>query len=463
MGDRRRVRAFAAVFAVLCAAAALWAAPPRVVSAMPDMAETGVDPGLTEIVVTFDQDMRPGGQSICGGGPTFPELTGAPVWRDPRTLVIPVRLGPGKRYDLSINCPAAKNCRSARGEPAEPYPISFRTRGEGEEAAELSPDQARACLGEFRRAIDERYAYRDDRGLDWDNLFEQHRAEFESAATPAAFARAASRLLGWTGDLHCHVRVGEFVLPGGKRAVDPNFNGRLLDKLVPNLVKPHPAVVHGRFEDGIGYILIAGWGSDPALAAAAHAALDSMLDAPGIIIDVRPNSGGDELVARRFASRFVAERAVYSKNRYRDPAAADGWGPMYERVIEPAEEGKRYRGPVVVLMGPACMSSCESFLLMMRHGAKAELIGEKSWGSSGNPKPIELSCGVTVVLSCWQDLQPDGTTVEGKGIEPDVVVVARSETMVNRDPVIDEGLKRVRAGVRRGGAEDTKKAPTTGG
>lgn len=463
MGDRRGLPAFAAVVAVLCAAATLRAAPPRVVGAMPDMAESTVDPGLTEIVVTFDQDMRPGSHSVCGGGPMFPELTGPIRWRDARTAVIPVRLGPGKRYDLSINCPAARGFQSAAGAPAEVYPISFRTRGEGEEAAALSPDQARACLGELRRAIDERYAYRDDRGLDWDDLFEQHRAEFDAAATPAAFARATSRLLGWTGDLHCHVRAGEFVLPGGKRAVDPNFNGRLLDRLVPNLIKSHNAVVHGRFDDGVGYILIAGWGSEPAFAASAHAALDAMIDAPGIIIDVRPNSGGDELVARGFASRFVAERAVYSKNRYRDPAAADGWGPMYERVIEPAEEGKRYRGPVVVLMGPACMSSCESFLLMMRHGAKAELIGERSWGSSGNPKPIELSCGVTVVLSSWQDLQPDGTPVEGKGIEPDVVVVAKSETMVKRDPVVEEGLKRVRAGVRRGGEEDTKAAPTTGG
>ncbi|MBX3405947.1 MAG: hypothetical protein KF869_04200 [Phycisphaeraceae bacterium] len=441
MGDRRGVRAFAAVVAVLYAAATLWAAPPRVVGAMPDMAETGVDPGLTEIVITFDQEMQPGGQSICGGGPTFPELTGAPVWRDPRTLVIPVRLVPGKRYDLSINCSAAKNCRSARGEPAEPYPISFRTRDEGETAPALTPEQARACLDELRRAIDERYAYRDDRGLNWDDLFEQHHAEFESAATPAAFARATSRLLGWTGDLHCHVRIGEFVLPGGKRAVDPNFNGRLLDKLVPNLAKPHNAVVHGRFPDGVGYILIAGWGSDPALAAAAHAALDSMLDAPGVIIDVRPNSGGDELVARGFAGRFVAEPAVYSRNQYRDPAAAGGLGPMIDRVVPPTPDRPRYTGRLAVLMGPACMSSCESFLLMMRHGAGAKLIGEKSWGSSGNPKPIELSCGVTVVLSSWRDFEPDGTLLEGRGIEPDVRVPASRQDLQTTDSVLEAGLK----------------------
>lgn len=88
------------------------------------------------------------------------------------------------------------------------------------------------------------------------------------------------------------------------------------------------------------------------------------------------------------------------------------------------------------------MSSCESFLLMMRHGAKATLIGEKSWGTSGNPKPVELSCGVTVVLSSWQDYQPDGTLLEGKGIEPDVVVRSTAEERVTKDPVLEEARRR---------------------
>jgi C-terminal processing protease CtpA/Prc len=189
-----------------------------------------------------------------------------------------------------------------------------------------------------------------------------------------------------------------------------------------------------------------------------HDALDELADAPGIVIDVRPNSGGDELVARRFAERFVAERAVYSKNRYRDAAAAEGWGPMYDRAVDAGPEGKRYRGRAVVLMGPANMSSCESFLLMMRHGAKAELIGEKSWGSSGNPKPLELSCGVTVVLSSWQDFDVDGTMIERKGIEPDVVVKATAETLRAGDPVIEEGLRRVRGAVHRGGEEDAEES-----
>jgi hypothetical protein len=433
------------VFAGVVLVVAVLAAgkPPRVVSASPDHADIGVDAGTTEIVVTFDQDMRTGGQSVCGGGPTFPELTGPPVWRNARMVVMPVRLEAGKRYDLSVNCQGGQNFRSVKGEPADVYPISFSTGKPGEVVAVISPEQAKAAAAELWKAIDERYAYRDECGVDWRAAREEFQPALEAAKTPAEFARAVSRLLGETGDIHTHVRVGEFVLPGGKRRVDPNFNGQVIEKVVPGVQKRHHAVVSGRFDDGVGYILISGWGSDPAQEAAMHDALDELADAPGIVIDVRPNSGGDELVARRFAERFVAERAVYSKNRYRDAGPAEGWGPMYERVVGPGPEGKRYRGRAVVLMGPANMSSCESFLLMMRHGARAKLIGEKSWGSSGNPKPVELSCRVTVVLSSWQDFDVDGAMIERKGIAPDVEVKTTAEELRTKDPVIEEGRRQL--------------------
>ena len=45
-----------------------------------------------------------------------------------------------------------------------------------------------------------------------------------------------------------------------------------------------------------------------------------------------------------------------------------------DRVIAPVEEGPHYRGPVAVLMGPACMSSNESFVLMMRTCSRVALV-----------------------------------------------------------------------------------------
>ena len=47
-----------------------------------------------------------------------------------------------------------------------------------------------------------------------------------------------------------------------------------------------------------------------------------------------PNSGGNELLARQVAAWFVAGTRTYAKNRYRERAGKDGFGPVLERQIE---------------------------------------------------------------------------------------------------------------------------------
>jgi C-terminal processing protease CtpA/Prc len=82
---------------------------------------------------------------------------------------------------------------------------------------------------------------------------------------------------------------------------------------------------------------------------------------------------------------------------------------------------------------------------MMRHGAGARLFGERSGGSSGNPKPHDLGNGVTAFLPSWQDMLPDGTLLEGKGVEPDQVVKAAPGDFARGDPVLDAALKWLRS------------------
>ncbi|MBN2584189.1 MAG: hypothetical protein JXL80_14095, partial [Planctomycetes bacterium] len=115
-----------------------------------------------------------------------------------------------------------------------------------------------------------------------------------------------------------------------------------------------------------------------------------------------------------------------------------------DRTIHPKRGRPKYRGKVAVLMGPVNMSSCESFLLMMKHGAGATLVGQTSYGSSGNPKPSALGNGVTVFLPSWRDLLPDGTLLEGKGITPDVAVETTPEALTRSDAVLEAALKLLR-------------------
>ena len=114
-----------------------------------------------------------------------------------------------------------------------------------------------------------------------------------------------------------------------------------------------------------------------------------------------------------------------------------GSGEVGSRWLEP--RGTRCTGPVVVLTGPACASSNEAFLLMMR-ASGAKLVGERSRGSSGNPRPVELDNGVVLYVPTWQALDADGKPLEGIGIAPDVEV-----PWGGGDPVYDRALELLRA------------------
>ena len=206
-----------------------------------------------------------------------------------------------------------------------------------------------------------------------------------------------------------------------------------------------PTVNVGRFADGVGYLLIGSFSGGEAAIQPALDALAEMKDAPGLILDVRANGGGNEGMAQRLAACFVQRPAVYSRHEKSAPDVPGGWSKPIDRVIAPAKDGPSFSGRVAVLMGPSNMSSCESFLLMMRHGARSQLVGARSRGSSGNPQPHDLGNGVTVYLPSWRDLLPDGTLLEGNGVVPDVDVATTPNGLTQSDPVLERALAWLRA------------------
>lgn len=420
------------------------AEPPIALRVTPPHGETDVDPALGELRVEFDQDMSTGGYSLCGGGPNFPKF-GKPRWLDKRTLVASMELEPGHAYALSLNCRSASNFRGVGGEALWPHEVNFRTRALDQPApAKRSADDNRQALEKLRDAIENRYSYRDLHGVDWKKRFAEHEASILAAESPAALAQAIANVLRAARDLHISLTFGNTRIGTFQRSVAANVNLGYLKKRVPGWKERSNNVYSGRFDDGTAYILIASWSDADSTLKPALEALGELADAKALVIDVRPNSGGNESLAAQFAGSFVAEPAVYSRHLVRAPSAEGGWSDPIDRVVRPTESGPKFRGKAAALMGPANMSSCESFLLMMKQAAGCLLVGDRSYGSSGNPKPHDLGGGVRVFLPSWRDLLPDGAMLEGRGIDPDVKVPAAAEAFKDGDPVLDAALEKLR-------------------
>lgn len=112
---------------------------PEILASNPAIGASEIDPGLTAITVTFDQDMG-GGFSWTGGGELYPETTGKPHWIDKRTCELPVKLVEGRVYRVGINSKSFKNFCGENGIPARDRVLYFATKGAPPEAlAGLTP------------------------------------------------------------------------------------------------------------------------------------------------------------------------------------------------------------------------------------------------------------------------------------------------------------------------------------
>lgn len=103
-------------------------AAPRLLSCVPAPGDRKVDPGLSEMVLTFDRPMKDPGWSIVGGGPKMPKV-GAPRFDEGRTVwTAPITLQPGHDYELWLNSAQYEGFRAEDGTPLEPVHLSFSTR-----------------------------------------------------------------------------------------------------------------------------------------------------------------------------------------------------------------------------------------------------------------------------------------------------------------------------------------------
>jgi RNA polymerase sigma-70 factor (ECF subfamily) len=105
-------------------------APPVVVATEPRAGADDVDPGLTEIKVTFSKDMQNGNWAFAQlSKETFPQTKGKPKYLDDkRTCVLPVKLEPGKTYVIALNRPPYDSFTDGEGRKALQYLLVFETK-----------------------------------------------------------------------------------------------------------------------------------------------------------------------------------------------------------------------------------------------------------------------------------------------------------------------------------------------
>lgn len=146
-----------------------------------------------------------------------------------------------------------------------------------------------------------------------------------------------------------------------------------------------PDLEYSRLPEGHGHIVIRSF-ADEATISAFDAALDQLRDAPGLILDMRSNGGGNTSVACPMMGRFITRAMPYAKMRRRE---GNGLSAFWTEWVDPRGPFT-YDRPVVVLTSHWSASMAEGFPMGMRAIGRATIVGTRMMGLGAAVFPITL-------------------------------------------------------------------------
>ncbi len=309
----------------------------------------------------------------------------------------------------------------------------------------ISAALAASAFDQLWKTFDETYAMfvlRPD--VDWSALRDQYRPKALASKSAREFAFLCSDMLKPLRDLHIWLKLAGEEIPVFNRPRQANSNPSAHSTILGDLHESG-AVRWTTTSDGIGYIAIYGW-NNPQVPATCNAALDQMRDTRGLIVDVRLNGGGSEDQAAQFAGRFLEKPFEYAWSQFRNGPAHTNLTQKFERTIRPRGPW-RYDRPVILLIGQKCMSSNESFIGMMTGATNVATMGDRTCGSSGNPKLVNLPLDMTVSVPQWIDYLPEGTPLDERGFTPQIRFKPEPGAFAgDRDDLLAASLARLRGG-----------------
>lgn len=133
----------------------------------------------------------------------------------------------------------------------------------------------------------------------------------------------------------------------------------------------------------------------------------------GFILDCRGAGGGDLAAVDAIAGHF-AEPGVFLY------AVQDGAGEDLELHESPA--AARAAVPVLMLIDGETTGTAELLAALFSHPRGVLLVGSATRGDATRREMVPLPDGRAVFLATGRLVRPDGTTWQGKGIAPHVVV-----------------------------------------
>jgi C-terminal processing protease CtpA/Prc len=163
--------------------------------------------------------------------------------------------------------------------------------------------------------------------------------------------------------------------------------------------------------------------------------------ARGLIIDLRGNTGGTDLLGIHLAERLLESPFCYFllSTRHEETWTTPG-GMTYG-----LGDHERFLGPVMALIDARSFSTADNFLRCLQDvHPRFTAVGRPSGAGTGAPSRLVVARNTkTVVGACTMQVRgPGGQLIEGRGTLPDVAVRwTRADVLTGRDPDLAAALR----------------------
>jgi C-terminal processing protease CtpA/Prc len=190
-------------------------------------------------------------------------------------------------------------------------------------------------------------------------------------------------------------------------------------------------------ESGLAYIRITTFSDDYRLMAKLwERHIEKLIenDIPGLILDLRLNSGGSSGLAMDFAGYFFDEEIILSRRSYYNENLGEFEYTDYPTRVRPAPI--IYEAPIAILVSPYCVSACEGFANALKYGGRAMTIGHYptagAFGEVGRGQ-YKLPGDLSLQFPTGRPETLDGNLlIEGEGVPLDISVPVTEESALNQ-------------------------------
>ena len=289
---------------------------------------------------------------------------------------------------------------------------------------DLETRNPRANFEYLWQQVDEKYAYFDLKGIDWDERRTFYSSQIHDGMTEDSLFNLMAAMLRDLRDAHVNLssnfNLGFFEI---ERLGQDNFNWRTItDHYLPDNYYISGHFMHDFLVDQrIGYIRFPGFTGmvdDHNL----DFILDRYRDTEGLIIDIRENGGGTPQDMYRLLSRFVSEETLIYYSQIKNGPDHDDFSQPEAAYVEP-HKGLQYLKPIRVLTDRGTYSAGSFTALAIKAIPNMLLVGDTTGGGLGAPNGGQLPNGWTYRFSVTKALTLDQDESFENGVPPDVVAL----------------------------------------